>query len=84
METIFGTIKSYGDAKGYGWISSENQKDVFFHISGLAEKFFPKIGDFVSYEISQDKLGRNKAVNVRKIETNNNGMELTNAEQTEG
>ncbi len=34
-ESITGTVKWFTDAKGYGFISQESDKDVFVHYSAI-------------------------------------------------
>ena len=60
-----GIIKFYNESKGYGFIvDDESQKDVFFHVSGLAEDV--RQNDKVSFEVRDGKKGVN-AFNVKKI-----------------
>lgn len=60
-----GIIKFYNEGKGYGFIVDDaNQKDVFFHVSGLAEDV--RQNDKVSFEVRDGKKGIN-AFNVKKI-----------------
>jgi CspA family cold shock protein len=60
-----GIIKFYNESKGYGFIVDDaNQKDVFFHVSGLADDI--RQNDKVTFEVRDGKKGEN-AFNVRKI-----------------
>ena len=60
-----GKVKWFNDSKGYGFIVDDaNQKDVFFHVSGLAEDV--RQNDKVSFEVRDGKKGVN-AFNVKKI-----------------
>lgn len=60
-----GIIKFYNESKGYGFIVDDSsQKDVFFHVSGLAEDV--RQNDKVSFEVRDGKKGVN-AFNVKKI-----------------
>ena len=60
-----GIIKFYNESKGYGFVVDDaNQKDVFFHVSGLTEDI--RQNDKVSFEVRDGKKGEN-AFNIRKI-----------------
>ena len=58
-----GTVKSFDEAKGYGWIiDSASGEEIFVHVSGLMDKI--REGDVVTYETARGKKGMN-AVNVQ-------------------
>lgn len=61
-----GTIKKLTD-KGFGFISLDGEKDVFFHSKGLVNVRFDELkeGDTVSFEIEDSEKGPN-AVNVQR------------------
>jgi CspA family cold shock protein len=60
-----GIIKFYNESKGYCFIvDDENQKEVFFHVSGLADDI--RQNDKVTFEVRDGKKGEN-AFNVKKI-----------------
>ncbi len=59
-----GSIKFFNDGKGYGFISSEDGKEYFVHISGLAEGLTLKEGDEVTFDVEDGERGP-KAVNVQ-------------------
>lgn len=66
-ERRIGSIKSYNDDKGYGFIVDENERDVFFHITDFAEKgVVPARGMEVSYSVgkSEHKEAAVKAINI--------------------
>jgi CspA family cold shock protein len=65
-----GTIRQVID-RGFGFIKTEDGKDLFFHRHELegAEFSTLKVGHGVEFEIGQDKKGRPQAVKVRLIET---------------
>lgn len=47
--------------KGYGFIMAETGEDIFFHISGLANKkdfFRMKEGDVVEYNVTENQKGQ--------------------------
>ncbi|MDG6218697.1 MAG: cold shock domain-containing protein [Candidatus Thermoplasmatota archaeon] len=61
-----GTIKWYNDRKGYGFISTEDNKEIFVHRSELPEGTFLNEGDAVEFETAESDRGLN-AKNVKKI-----------------
>lgn len=62
-----GTIKTWKDDKGFGFITPENGgSPVFFHISGLMQhQPRPSEQAVVFYTLSQDEKQRVRAVNIR-------------------
>ena len=60
-----GTIKWYNTRKGYGFISSEDGKDIFLHRTSVPQGTFLKEGDKVEFEIETSDRGP-KAINVKK------------------
>jgi CspA family cold shock protein len=50
-----GKIKFFNEDKGFGFITTEDGKDVFVHASGLKQKV--KEGDDVTFEIEEGKKG---------------------------
>jgi cold shock protein len=57
-----GTVKFFNETKGFGFITMENEKDVFVHISGLKDEV--RENDNVIFELQQGQKGIN-AINVR-------------------
>ena len=65
-----GTIRQLMD-RGFGFIKTEDGKDLFFHRNGLEGIEFSllRTGQEVEFEIGQDTRGRSQAVKVRLIKT---------------
>lgn len=59
-----GKIKFFNEAKGFGFITDDKGKDIFVHITGLADQV--RQGDSVSFEIKEGARGPG-AVNVKRI-----------------
>ncbi|MBN1479562.1 cold-shock protein [candidate division KSB1 bacterium] len=65
----FGTVKHWDAAKGYGFITTEDDEDVFLHASNVTMNLKPehiREGLRVKFDIERDMRG-DKAVNVRKV-----------------
>lgn len=62
-----GEVKFFNESKGFGFITAEDGKDYFVHISGIAEGVDIQDGDAVEFEIEQGDRGP-KAVSVKKEE----------------
>jgi CspA family cold shock protein len=61
-----GKIKKLTD-KGFGFITGEDQKDIFFHSNSLVGVTFNELheGDEMTYEVADSPKGLN-AVNVQR------------------
>ena len=57
-----GVVKFYNEAKGFGFIKSENGEEVFVHATGLQEEI--REDDNVVFDVQEGKRGMN-AVNVK-------------------
>ncbi|MBS0339941.1 MAG: cold shock domain-containing protein [Proteobacteria bacterium] len=64
-----GTIKSWNEAKGFGFIATTNGgQDVFVHVSELPRGAgLPRIGQAFSFELELDREGRKRAVRVQRV-----------------
>jgi CspA family cold shock protein len=63
-----GTVKWYDRVKGYGFIQTEDQKDIFIHRSGLeVPQTGLETGQAVEFEIEMREKGP-VAIKVRKVE----------------
>jgi len=63
-----GKVKWFDNKKGYGFITGEDNKDVFVHHSAIVMEGFKTLneGQAVEFEITQGKKG-DQAANVKKI-----------------
>lgn len=63
-----GTVKWFDDAKGYGFISGDDGKDVFVHHTAIQGDGFRSLaeGQHVEFDVQEDKKGP-RASNVTKL-----------------
>lgn len=63
-----GKVKWFNEAKGYGFISTENDGDIFVHYSSIEGNGYKTLaeGQAVSFEIEQGPKGP-KAIHVTKV-----------------
>lgn len=64
-----GKVKTFSKEKGFGFITTEENKDVFFHFSELVMEGFKTIdvGANVEFEVIDTERGQ-RAVHVVKVE----------------
>jgi len=64
---VNGTVKWFNDSKGFGFIATEEGKDVFVHHTSIQGNGFKSLaeGDSVSFDIEKGPKGP-KAINVVK------------------
>ena len=62
-----GTIKNLVTDRGFGFIESEEGKDLFFHSNEMEGVEYSSLtkGQEVEFEMAQDRQGRPNAVKVR-------------------
>lgn len=58
-----GTVKFFNQGKGFGFITAEDDKEYFVHISGINDNAVLKDNDSVTFDVEQGDRGP-KAVNV--------------------
>ncbi len=61
-----GVVKFYNNKKRFGFISGDDGKDYFFHLSGIEQGEFVKDNDRVSFEVVEGDKGP-KAEHVKVI-----------------
>jgi len=64
MET--GKVKFYNKEKKYGFITGDDGKDYFFHVSGVSNDIYLKDGDNVEYKVVEGERGP-KAVDISPV-----------------
>ena len=64
-----GTVKWFNAQKGYGFIATEEDGDIFVHFDSIKMEGYKKLeeGDKVEFEVEEGDKGK-QAVNVVKIE----------------
>jgi len=62
-----GVVKFFNPNKSFGFITGDDGKDYFVHVSGLKEGVVITEGDKVSFEIVEGDKGP-KAEQVEKVE----------------
>lgn len=63
-----GTVKWFNAEKGFGFITTESEKDIFVHFSAIQGDGFKSLdeGQKVSFDITQGNKG-DQATNVNRI-----------------
>jgi len=62
-----GKIKFWNPNKGFGFIGTEEGKDIFFHVEDIKELKL-RLNEEVEFEVKEDKKG-DKAVKIKRIKT---------------
>ncbi len=62
-----GQVKWYSEAKGYGWIATEDDGDFYFHASGVIQDGSPtlKASEVVTFTVVSNPRGL-RAINVSR------------------
>ena len=61
-----GTVKFFNESKGFGFITGEDEKDVFVHRSTIPNGTYITEGDKVEYEIEESERGP-QATKIKKL-----------------
>ena len=63
-----GTVKWFNDRKGYGFINTEDGRDIFVHFSSIDATGFKSLseGDQVSFDVEESDRGP-EAKTVKKL-----------------
>ena len=61
-----GKIKWYNARKGFGFVESDDGKDIFVHRSAVPAGVFLNEGDKIEFETEETDKGV-KAVNIKKL-----------------
>lgn len=61
-----GKVKMFNAARGFGFITGEDGKDVYVHTTAVEGGAELAVGDSVEYEVESGERGL-KAKNVRKV-----------------
>jgi CspA family cold shock protein len=63
-----GTVKWFNPKKGYGFLTSEDGKEIFVHFSSIQGEGFKSLreGDEVEFDITEGEKGE-QATNVVKL-----------------
>lgn len=71
MEKLKGRIKRFHQVKGYGFITDEKGRDLFFHISDFPELRLDA-NEEVEFDIEECKTGEHelKATKIRRLKKN--------------
>lgn len=64
-----GVVKFFNPTKGFGFITTENGEDIFFHKSNVKNTGFRDVlvqGDNVQFELKQEQKGK-RAYNISRV-----------------
>jgi cold shock protein len=61
-----GKVKMFNTARGFGFITGEDGKDVYVHTTAIEGGAALNIGDSVEYEVETSERGP-RAKNVKKV-----------------
>ncbi|MGC8676288.1 MAG: cold-shock protein [Candidatus Micrarchaeia archaeon] len=61
-----GKVKMFNSARGFGFITGEDGKDVYVHSTAIQGGATLAVGDSVEYEVEEGERGP-RAKNVKKL-----------------
>lgn len=61
-----GKVKMFNAARGFGFITGDDGKDVYVHTSAIEGGAVLAVGDAVDYEVESSERGP-RAKNVKKV-----------------
>jgi cold shock protein len=61
-----GKVKMFNSARGFGFITGEDGKDVYFHTTSIVGGAVLAVGDSVQFDVESGERGLN-AKNVKKV-----------------
>jgi CspA family cold shock protein len=65
---MLGRVKFYNEARGYGFLISDDGRDLFLHISEWLDKLnYPCVGDKVRFLQESGRDGKLRAVKIELI-----------------
>lgn len=62
-----GTVASWNDRRGYGFVTSSDGRRLFAHVSDFPSGRRPDVGRRITYVVGTDRSGRSCAVDVRYV-----------------
>lgn len=67
-QIFFGRVKFFNQDRAFGFIEPDNSHvGIFFHKVYVREKRHLEENEYVSYELTEDSLGRPLAVNIKRV-----------------
>ena len=64
-----GIVFSWNEAKGYGFVTTEDGDRIFCHRSAIMSpgQWILEENEFVTFDVEYDSLGRARAVNLHRV-----------------
>lgn len=64
----YGQIKKLSLDKGFGFIQSQENQDIYFRTNNLKPKINLRIGLKVKFEVAEDRQGRKLAIKIKEVD----------------